>query len=78
MGRGEQISRVTRIDSGLTPSVPVQAGSIKTIALAWAGGSRLEIGPSAGRALMKGAVKRIGKNMAGWLDVRYLQSQKYA
>lgn len=81
MARGEQSFRVTINAWGRIPSILAQLSNLETTALAWVGGSRLEITPSAGRALMKkdvGAIKRIEKNMAVWLDVRYLPRSKCA
>lgn len=68
----EQLSRVRGTDAGPAPLVAVQSGSPKAAASTSILGVvvvRLEIGPSAGRALTKrdvvvGAIRIIEKNLA--------------
>lgn len=87
-GRSKHISGVRSYPWPLTPSVPLQRETCQKRAVALVGVVRPEMRPLAGRAWalvtrVVGAVRRIEKNMAGWLDVRYLakktkKKQKYA
>lgn len=80
-GRSKHISGVRLYPWPLTPSVPLQRETCQKRAIAWVGVVRPEMRPLAGRAWalvtsVVGAVRRIEKNMAGWLDVRYLAKNK--